>query len=594
MSDTSSATQDRKLPKDLAAGKGLVNVQIDGSWLQVPKGTKIIEACRMAGTIVPHYCYHPKLSSAGSCRMCMIQMGMPPRLAPGQEPEYDADGYQPIQWLPRPMIACANTVSENMGIRTTGELVEGCRKSTLEFLLVNHPLDCPICDKAGECRLQELSVSYGRGSSRFVESKNKKPKNVGLGPRVRLDNERCILCSRCIRFMKEVAGDPVLGFVQRGSHSRLSAHPGRTLDSNYSLNTVDICPVGALTSTDFRFQMRVWFLKETPSIDVNCATGCNITIWTRQNKIYRITPRQNDDVNSWWMPDSHRLNFHYIDSPERLDTPRLRASGENGETGEKSAPAQWPDALAAAAAGLKRHKPAEIAVIASGRMTNEELILAKRLAEALGTEHLTIVPRTGEPDDLLVSADRNPNTVGARLVWKSDDPAAKLDSIRSGVRSGNIKAVVALGEDLAAEAGFTTEDLEKIDFLVATALLAGPTPDAADVILPAAAFAEKRGSMVNVTGRIQRLNRAIQPPGGTRDDWEILVGLVEAVRGAPSDPPLSAIEDIFRLLAAEVPEFKDLSLSKIGDTGIPVKETGATIPLLEKENARKAAGEITG
>ena len=223
--------------------------------------------------------------------------------------------------MPRPVIACANTVSENMGIRTTGELVEKCREGVMEFLLINHPLDCPICDQAGECRLQEHSVEHGRGVSRFVDMKVKKPKNVDIGPRIRLDDERCIMCSRCIRFMDEVAGDPVLGFTQRGTHTTLTVHPDRLLDSNYSLNTADICPVGALTSNDFRFQMRVWFLKETPTIDVNCGTGTNITVWTRGNTIHRITPRQNDEVNSCWMPDSHRLNFHYIDSEARFTEP---------------------------------------------------------------------------------------------------------------------------------------------------------------------------------------------------------------------------------------------------------------------------------
>ncbi len=207
MSDTPSATAELKLPKDLAAEKGMVNVQIDGVWHQFPKGTRMIEACRKVGTIVPHYCYHPKLSSPGNCRMCLVQMGMPPRPAPGQEPQRDENGYENIGWMPRPVIACANTVSENMGIRTSGELVEKCREGVMEFLLINHPLDCPICDQAGECRLQEQSVEHGRGVSRFVDMKVKKPKNVEIGPRIRLDDERCIMCSRCIRFMDEVAGD---------------------------------------------------------------------------------------------------------------------------------------------------------------------------------------------------------------------------------------------------------------------------------------------------------------------------------------------------------------------------------------------------
>jgi len=297
-----SETTTKLLPKDEAAEKGLVNVQIDGNWIQVPKGTRMIEACKMAEKEVPHYCYHPKLTSPGNCRMCLVQMGMPPRPAPGAEPVFGDDGFQDIGWMPRPVIACANTVAENMGIRTTGDLVEKTREGVMEFLLINHPLDCPICDQAGECSLQEFSVEHGRGHSRFVEDKVKKPKNVDIGPRVNLDDERCIMCSRCIRFMDEVADDAVLGFSERGTHTTVTCHPDRKLDSNYGMNTIDLCPVGALTSKDFRFQMRVWFLKETKSIDINCGTGCNTTIWTRGNKIYRVTPRRNDDVNSEWMP----------------------------------------------------------------------------------------------------------------------------------------------------------------------------------------------------------------------------------------------------------------------------------------------------
>ena len=598
MSDSSTASVDRKLPRDLASEKGLVNVQIDGRWLQVAKGIRIIEACRQAGTIVPHYCYHPKLSSPGSCRMCLVQTGMPPRPLPGQDAPLDEDGYQPIQWLPRPVIACANTVSENMGIRTKGPLIEECRRGVMEFLLINHPLDCPICDQAGECRLQELSVGYGRGDSRFVEMKIKKPKNVDVGPRIRLDDERCILCGRCVRFMEEIAGDPVLGFTQRGSHTTLSVHPGRLLDSNYSLNTVDLCPVGALTSNDFRFQMRVWFLKETPSIDVNCGTGCNITIWSRGNRIYRITPRQNDEVNSWWMPDSHRLNFHYIDSDQRLAEPLVRAKSSGSARlqcadpgilpGSASAPdrdagahspAPWPDALAATASGLRGIPAGRLAVVASARMTNEELWLAGKLALTLGARH-ALVPRHGEPDGLLIAADRNPNSTGARLVWKNNDPAADLDAIRNGVRDGSIKALLVLGEDLTEAAGFTPGDLAGLDFLATTQILANPTADAADVVLPAAAFAEKRGTMVNIAGRIQRLNAATTPPGQARDDWEILRDLLAALDATP-EAPLNLIEDVFRQLASEVPEFSGLTHSKIGDQGLPVTDTGVTIPLLE-------------
>ncbi|MFT4176092.1 MAG: molybdopterin-dependent oxidoreductase [Luteolibacter sp.] len=585
MSDTTSATAEKKLPKDLAAEKGMVNVQIDGVWHQFPKGTRMIEACRQVSVIVPHYCYHPKLSSPGNCRMCLVQMGMPPRPTPGQEPQRDENGYETIGWMPRPVIACANTVAENMGIRTTGELVEKCREGVMEFLLINHPLDCPICDQAGECRLQEQSVQHGRGFSRFVDMKVKKPKNVEIGPRIRLDDERCIMCSRCIRFMDEVAKDPVLGFTQRGTYTTVTVHPGRLLDSNYSLNTVDICPVGALTSNDFRFQMRVWFLKETPSIDVNCGTGTNITIWTRGNKVHRITPRLNNDVNSAWMPDSHRLNFHYLDSDARLTEPLEKRGGQHH-------PDTWTHATVKAATVLKKHAANEIAIIASGRMTNEELFLTRVLASEIGTTSLSLVPRFGEADALLVAADRNPNTTGAKLVLGLEDPYAPLDSIREGVRNGTIKALIVLGEDLITDAEFTAEDLGKLDFLLQTHLLANPTAELAHLVLPGSGFAEKRGSMVNLSGRLQRLNRAVEAPGLAQDDWEILRDLILAYTGGKNE--IFLIEEVFKAMAEAIPAFAGLTLSKIGHQGTPVLETGYEIPLLKDEQARKAAGQITG
>jgi clan AA aspartic protease len=319
----------------------MVNVQVDGVWKQFPKGTRLIEACEQAGSYIPRYCYHKKLSSPGNCRMCLIEMGMP-KMGPDRKPVLGADGKPEINWMPRPQISCAQDVAEGMGVRTTSPLVEECRKGVMEFLLINHPLDCPICDQAGECRLQEFSVEYGNAESRFLENKVKKPKNVELGPRVTLDDERCILCSRCIRFCQEVAKDDVLGFIDRGSHSVLTAHPGRKLENNYSLNTVDICPVGALTSSDFRFKMRVWFLKETKSFCTSCATGCNTVIGAREGVIYRQTPRENDAVNSTWMCDYGRLNFDYLHSDKRLLEPKIY-------TGEKLVPSDWKTAITHAA-----------------------------------------------------------------------------------------------------------------------------------------------------------------------------------------------------------------------------------------------------
>ena len=585
MSDSAPATAD-KLPKDLAAEQGLVNVQVDGTWIQVPRGTRMIEACKAAGKEVPHYCYHPKLSSPGNCRMCLVQMGMPPRLAPGTAPDFGKDGYQKISWMPRPVIACSNTVAENMGIRTSGELIEVCRHGVMEFLLINHPLDCPICDQAGECSLQEFSVEHGRGTSRFEEMKVKKPKCVEIGPRIRLDDERCIMCSRCIRFMDEVADDPVLGFIDRGTHTKLTVHPDRTLDSNYSLNTADICPVGALTSNDFRFQMRVWFLKETMSIDTNCGTGANTTIWTRGNEVFRVTPRENNAVNSCWMPDSHRLNFHYLNSEARLDAPMVKPNGGTHQATE------WPTAIARTAECLRIRQPGEIAIIGSGRQTNEELFLLGKLAGVLGTELLTVVPRRGEADGRLLAADRNPNTTGAKLIWKTDDPGAMLDAIREGVRSRRISTLVVFYEDLLGEADFKKEDLAQLKFLVSNHILPNGTAKASHAVLPGAAFAEKRGSMVNITGRLQRLNKAIDPPRGAMDDWEIIRDLISALE--KDCEPLTCLEDVFGQISRSVPEFTAQSLAAIGDLGVQITDTGETIPLIERERQRITLGEIAG
>jgi NADH-quinone oxidoreductase subunit G len=540
----------------------MLNVQIDGVWMQFPKGTRVIEACKQSKKFIPHYCYHEKLSSPGNCRMCLVEMGMP-KMTPDRKPVLDADGKPEIAWIPRPQISCAQDVAEGMGIRTDSKMVQECRQGVMEFLLINHPLDCPICDQAGECKLQEFSVEYGNAESRFLDRKVKKPKNVELGPRVTLDAERCILCTRCIRFMKEVAKDDCIGIVERGSYNTIACHPDKQLESNYSLNTVDICPVGALTSSDFRFKMRVWFLKETKTIDVNCGTGANITIGSRENVIYRITPRENDEVNGCWLPDSHRLNFKYVGDERRLKTPTV-----------KGEPVEWRTAIAIAAEMLKAHSNETIALIASARATNEELWLTRCLVEALDIDKQhDVIPRLGEPDGLLIAADRNPNTSGAKLLdLCTSRPGYRLKKIADGVRTGTIKALICLGED-ATKAGLAEADLKKLDALIVMDILPNQTTPYATVVLPASAWAEKRGSMINLKGRLQRLNKAVNAPGQARDDWEILRDLLLSVGGSAatdgaSAESLNTIEDLFKSMAAKVKAFDGLSLSKIGDRGV--------------------------
>ena len=560
----------------------MLNVQIDGVWHQFPKGTRVIEACEQAGSYVPRYCYHKKLSSPGNCRMCLIEMGFP-RLGPDHKPELGADGKPLINWLARPQISCAQDVAEGIGVRTNSPLVKECQRGVMEFLLINHPLDCPICDQAGECRLQEFSVDFGTSQSRFLDHKVKKPKNVVLGPRVTLDDERCILCSRCIRFCQEITKDDVLGFVDRGSYTVLTAHPGKRLENNYSLNTVDICPVGALTSSDFRFKMRVWFLKETKSICTSCATGCNTIIGSREDVIYRQTPRENDAVNSCWMCDYGRLNFDYIQSDRRLLEPGIASEQELVAT-------DWPTAMAQAALQLKQLSGLQIAIIASGRMTNEEQWLTLQLAKTLGVELIDIVPRTGLGDDILLSEDRNPNNNGARLLGITSKPGAKLPAIADAVKSGRLKGLITLGEN-PMRLGISAEQLQNLSVFIMMDILSNTATEYATVVLPSLAFAEKRGSMINGDGRLQRLNRAVRAPGQARDDWEILRDLIQACSGPNS---IYSIEDVFRRMAETVPQLAGLSLGKIGDLGIQIMEAQESPPPpidLAVKNIEKAESE---
>jgi NADH-quinone oxidoreductase subunit G len=542
------------------AGTALVNVQVDGVWMQFPKGLNAVEVARRVGKFVPHYCYHPKLSIAGNCRMCLIEVGSP-KMDAARKMIMAADNHPEIAWTPRPQIGCATQVSEGMALRTDSPLVDECRRGVMEFLLINHPLDCPICDQAGECKLQEYSVQYGNADSRFVEEKVKKPKRVDIGARIVLDDERCVMCSRCVRFSNEMVHDDVLGFTQRGSHTTLAVHPGKRFDNNYSLNTVDICPVGALTSKDFRFQMRVWFLKETKSVCTGCATGCSVIVGSREQIVYRLTPRENEAVNSQWMCDQGRLGFHYIHGPDRLIQPLMKKEG-------KQESANWEELIPQLATRLREFKPEQIAIIASGRLTNEEAWLLKKLRQSLGGEAVRtdLIPRLGEADGILRSADLNPNTHGVELFGLSRQGGG-LEAIRQGVESGTIQALLVFHEDLVKSAGWPPATLQKLKLLAVLSLLKSATTEQADFVLPGASFAEKRGSLINGAGRLQRLNQAISVPGMARDDWQILLHLRSALGGGNG---LHTIEEVFKSMAASTPAFDGLSLSKIGDLGVQI------------------------
>ena len=544
----------------------LVTVNIDGKEIAVPKGTNVIEAARLANIDVPHYCYHPKLSIAGNCRMCLIEMGTPMADRATREPIMDpATGKQKIGWIPRPQIGCSTTVSPGLHVKTQSPLVKECRESVMEFLLINHPLDCPICDQAGECKLQEQATGYGRGYSRFIEQKNVKPKRTRLGPRVMLDDERCILCSRCIRFSQEIAKDDVLGFIDRGSYSTLTCYPGKELANNYSLNTVDICPVGALTSTDFRFKMRVWFLKQADAIDIESSVGANTTVWSREGVIYRLTPRRNDAVNDTWMPDSGRMLYKQVQAADRLKQITVNGTVAN--------------LAAATSAAAELLKAGAVAVVGSGRSTVEEQLATKRLVAAIGAT-ANLVSRTAEGDGLLISADRNPNVRGALLSGLIDTlPTAQLTALAAAIAAGKVKTVVSIGEDLTA-AGLTAAQLAQVA-VIYLGTHANATSAVARVVLPTLTVFEKSGTFVNQQFRLQKSAAAVPGLAGASDDLVVLDRLVIAAGGNSAGATVGAV---WTALSAEIAQLTTVTFANLSKQGLLLDGSAwASLPFVEGE-----------
>lgn len=351
-------------------------VTIDNKLAEVPNGTLVVEAAKRVGIEIPVFCYHPKLEPVGMCRMCLVEVGTPRRGKDGQN-EKDANGVDVIAWMPKLQAACTTVVSDGMAVRTNSAAVAEARRSVVEFLLTSHPLDCPICDKGGECPLQNLTMAYGPGQSRFpVESKFHNEKRVPLGDLIMLDRERCIQCSRCIRFQDEIADDHVLGFATRGRSMEIVSLSDPGFDSKFSGNTIDICPVGALTSRDFRLSARVWEVNDVPSVCPHCSVGCNILIGERDHQIKRIVPRENEAVNEIWLCDKGRFVHHFTSSPDRLVAPLIRRNG-------KLEAASWNEALGLVATKFSEIKKLQGANALGGlggdRAANEDLYLFTKL-----------------------------------------------------------------------------------------------------------------------------------------------------------------------------------------------------------------------
>jgi len=521
-----------------------VKLTINGKEVTTTKGKTVIQAAAEAGIAIPHYCYHPTLSIAGNCRMCLVE----------------------IEKMPKLQIACNTQVAEGMGVFTESPKVLAVRKAVMEFLLINHPVDCPICDQAGECQLQNYYMEHDRQPSRFDHRKEHDRKKTVFGPNVVFDGERCIKCTRCVRFCQEITHTNELPVVNRGDHSTIALFPGAALDNSLSANVVDICPVGALTDRDFRFKVRVWYLEKTASICPGCSTGCNISVETYQNRIARFKPRINEEVNSHWICDEGRYCFHELTGGERLTTPMIRQEGG-------LVPTTWENALKAVVSGLSSAKT--VAGVLSGRSTNEEAFLFGKLLKRLSAEAACEVfyqeRALTEVQKILMSPDRSPNFRGARDMGVHSNGG--YDSLLQKLAGGNFSGAYVVGEDLLATDGEALRSaLKKLSFLVVQDIRLSETANLAHVVLPATHFGEKEGTYTNRKGRVQKVNAALLPPDNVLQDCDIFIRLLEL---SGEKVAYSTPAEVFQALAAEIPGYTGLSYVAIGSQGVQLGGAGA-------------------
>jgi NADH-quinone oxidoreductase subunit G len=525
------------------------NLTIDGKQIEVPAGTTIIQAADKLGITIPRYCYHQALPVSGNCRICMVEVEKQPKL----------------------QIACYTPVTDGMVVKTNSPKVIEVRKTVLEFLLVNHPVDCPVCDQAGECKLQDYYMEHGQYDSRLGDVKVKKEKKaVSIGPTVMLDQERCILCTRCVRFTDTITKTHELGVFSRGDHSQLDVYPGKQVDNSYSGNVVDICPVGALTDKDFRFKCRVWYLAKTKSVCPGCSMGCNITVeWDKMRphqhkkaRVMRLKPRLNPEVNDHWICDTGRYNYRFIDE-NRIHHPQL-----NNEL------ISWERAIDTIVTVLKPlkdlNRTPKIGVIASAKLTNEDLfVIRKFFKETLKGAHVDFrVPqKPGDSDGFLIKADKNPNTAGALNILQPDIDA---EQIVKKARAGEIDLLYVFGQDLVTM--FGKEALYQISKNVKLFVYQGSNVNGtcgyAHLNLPSSVYAEKTGTFTNCQQKVQRIWPAFPPIAEAKGDWEIL-SLISAQLGRPLAYQHS--QDVFKDIASTLAPFSGMTYEKISDSGMILK-----------------------
>ncbi len=552
---------------------------LDGKEIDFTQGETIIQAAKRYGTDIPHFCWHPSLSVSGNCRICLVE----------------------VEKMPKLVIACSTFAAEGMVVHSASQKTLAARNAVMEFLLINHPLDCPICDEAGECKLQDYAYLHSAGESRFNEEKIHKDKRVPLGPYVMFDAERCISCSRCIRFCDEIAKDPELTFVDRGDRVTIVTYPGEGMDNPYSLNTTDICPVGALTNRDFRFKARVWDMSSTKSVCPGCSRGCNSEIWVRNNEVLRIVPRQNDEVNSYWMCDHGRVNtFKFINTEDRVDGPYIRKEGTLNNV-------NWNEAVAKAVTELRSFNKNEIAFIGSAKVTCEDNYVLSRFAKSvIGTRNIDFIRYEDSSfgDDILRKSDMTPNSLGAELVGVNPGKdGLNFEGIVNGIKEGKIKALYVIEDDIVEAKPELENLLTKLDLLIIHATNMNKTAALADIVFPASTYAEKNGTFVNFQGRVQRIRHAVETEeldraidgmsmsrldkfGTIYDRWAKknkhdahptwkIISLISIALS--SELKFTLAEDVFNDIAKHVKEFKGLDYDVVGELGtelnIEVKET---------------------
>ncbi len=530
----------------------------------------LIQAALKAGVFIPHYCWHPALTVVASCRMCLVEVG-----------ERKPDGTVAMQ--PKVVPACQTPAKDGTVVVTNSDKARQAQAQTLESLLLNHPLDCPVCDKAGECLLQDFSYRYGRSQSRMIDVKNTPPNKPQISDSITLFTDRCIMCSRCVRFTREVSGTAELQVINRGDHSEIDIFPGQPLNNKLAGNVVDLCPVGALCSKDFLYKQRVWFLRTHNSVCADCSTGCSIFVDQNKDIVYRLRPRENPQAQGYFMCDEGRHGFHYVNSERRFTRPLVR--GESSADGVAS-PAPYDQVLPELRrqlAEIASEDGAAVAAVLSPFLTCEEAYLLAKYLKGLSPEvrlALGYVPVVGaddtypkdshgrpvQPVKFTIRAEKCPNRRGVEEVLRHfQGEVIRADDVLRVAGEGRLQALYLTAGYPPREGGWITEAqaeaLKHVPLVVVQDLFPSPARALAQYVLPAASFAEKDGTFVNHAGLAQAIHWAVRPPKDLRTDGQVFLDLLKR-RGLMHAPTLRAE------LAREVPYFAPLADGNLGEQGV--------------------------